>query len=344
MNELLFPIFLVVCASIFQGTFGIGMKYIKPLSWEAWWIIYSVVAMILFPIIWGLLVVPDLFGVISSAPSSALIKGMTFGFLWGIGGIMFGVSVSNIGVSITYGIVMGLASAVGSIVPLFQIQGFSSKPAFPYIIIGVVVMLIGVFISGVAGVKRDKAQGAAGNQIEGMKQGKAFRTGLIIAISSGVLSALLNVGFANALPIAKMAEEGGTLTRNSSLAAWVVVLFGAFIMNAGYSFILLFRNKSWSSFTVEKSGKAYLWSVLTGLFWFGALGVYGQGAALMGQIGPVVGWPMLLGLALIISNVWAFFAGEWKGAIKPFRIMLISVGILIIACIILGYSNSINIK
>jgi L-rhamnose-H+ transport protein len=298
--------------------------------------------MIFFPVIWGLIVVPDLFGVIAAAPSAALVKTMVFGFLWGIGGIMFGVSVSNVGVSITYGIVMGLASAVGSLIPLFQIEGFASSPSFPYIIAGVVVMLIGVYISGVAGVKRDKAHAAAGKVIEGIKQGKAFRVGLLIAIISGVLSALLNVGFANATPVAKLAEASGTLTRNSSLAAWVVVLFGAFIMNAGYAIILLFKNKSWRSFAVAKSGVAYRWAIVTGLLWFGALGVYGQGAALMGPIGPVVGWPILLGLALIISNILAYFAGEWKGAVKPFRLMLVSVGVLILACIILGYSNSIN--
>jgi L-rhamnose-H+ transport protein len=202
------------------------------------------------------------------------------------------------------------------------------------------VMLLGVFISGVAGVKRDKVQMAAGKQIEGIKQGKAFRTGLLIAITSGVLSALLNVGFFNAQPVALKAVEAGALTRNSSLAAWVVVLFGALIMNAGYAKILLFKNKSWGSFFVAHSSKAYLWAIATGLLWFGALGVYGQGAALMGQIGPVIGWPMLLGLALIISNVFAYFSGEWKGAKKPFQLMLLSVAILIVACIILGYSNS----
>jgi len=342
MNEMLFPIMLVIIASFFQGSFGLGMKYIKPLAWESWWIVYSVIAMFLFPVIWGVIVVPDLFAIIASTPSDILAKAMIFGFLWGVGGILFGVSVNNVGVSITYGIVMGLASAVGSLIPLFQIPEFSSSPAFPYILLGVGVMLVGVLISGIAGVKRDKVQQAAGNKIEGIKQGKAFRNGLILAILSGVLSALLNVGFANAAPVAKLAEAAGALTRNSSLAAWVVVLMGALIMNLGYAVILLIKNKSWSSFAVKKSGKAYVWALLTGLFWFGALGVYGQGAALMGPTGPVVGWPMLLGLALIISNIWAYFSGEWKGAAKPFRLMLLSVAVLIIACIILGFSNSIN--
>ena len=48
MNELLLPIFIVVIASIFQGTFGLGMKYVKPMAWEAWWLIHATVAMVVF--------------------------------------------------------------------------------------------------------------------------------------------------------------------------------------------------------------------------------------------------------------------------------------------------------
>jgi L-rhamnose-H+ transport protein len=340
MNEPFLPIVLVVFASFFQGTFGLGMKFIEPLAWEAWWIIYALIAMILFPCIWALIAVPNLWASITAAPSGAVWSGMLFGFLWGVGGIMFGISIGYVGVSLTYGIVMGLAASFGSLVPLAQIPDVGSNPALPFVIIGVVVMLIGVALSAYAGVRRDQIQAAHGKEIVGIKQGKAFQIGLVIAITSGVLSALLNVGFANAIPVAKSAEAMGALTRNSSLAAWVVVLCGAFIMNAGYAVILLIKNKTWSSFVVQRSSKAYMWAVLTGLFWFGALGVYGQGAALMGAIGPVIGWPMLLGLALIISNFWAVRAGEWEKASGPLKMMIVSVAVLIIACIILGYSNS----
>jgi L-rhamnose-H+ transport protein len=338
--ELLFPFLLVIFASFFQGTFGLGMKYIEPMSWEAWWIVYSVIAMILFPGIWALIVIPDLWGSIAAVPSSAVWGGMLYGFLWGVGGIMFGISVGYIGVSITYGIVMGLAASVGSLVPLMQIPNIGSNPALPIVIIGVLVMLVGVAMSAIAGIKRDSVQAAAGKEIAGIKTGAEFRKGLVIATVCGALSALLNVGFANALPIAAAAESLGAITRNSSLAAWVVVLFGAFIMNAGYAVVLLIKNNSWGTFAAANSGKAWKWAILTGIFWFAALGVYGQGAALLGSIGPVIGWPMLLGLALIISNVWAVRTGEWEGAQGPFRLMLGGVAVLIVACIILGYSNT----
>ena len=326
------PFLLVIFASFFQGTFGLGMKYMAPLKWESWWLVHVTVAMVAFPLIWALIVVPDLFEVIGAAPANAIFVAALFGFLWGVGGIMFGVSVPYIGLSLTMGIVMGLASSVGSLIPLFQMENTTSNPAFPVVLAGVFVMLIGVAITAIAGLRRDTVK-----QDEG--QSSNIVKGITIAAICGVLSALLNVGFANATPVAKVAEASGVITRNSSLAAWVVVFIGAFLMNAGYAVVLLIKNKSWGSFGVAKPGKAYIWAVIAGLCWFAALGIYGQGSALLGEIGPVIGWPILLGLSLIISNIWAYSAGEWKGANKAFRLLLLGLLVLILASFILGYAN-----
>jgi L-rhamnose-H+ transport protein len=333
METTFLPFLLVIFASLFQGSFGLGMKYMAPLKWESWWLVHATIAMVLFPLAWALIVVPDLFGIIGAAPSNAILIAMLFGFLWGIGGILFGVSIPFIGISLTYGVVMGLASSVGSLIPLFQMEDATSQPAFPYVIAGVLVMLVGVAITAVAGIQRDKLKSADGKS-------KNIVTGLVIASVCGVLSALLNVGFANAAPVAKLAESAGILTRNSSLAAWVVVLAGAYLMNAGYAVFLLIKNKSWSSFGVARSRKAYMWAIVAGLCWFAALGVYGQGSALLGDIGPVIGWPILLGLSLIISNLWAYLSGEWKGASKPFRLLLLGLLVLIAASVILGLANN----
>lgn len=335
MEFAVIPLALVLLASIFQGTFGLGMKFMSPLKWEAWWLVHATVAMLIVPVVWASIVVPDLFGVISSAPSQAIWIGALFGFLWGIGGIMFGKSIPYIGISLTYGIVMGSCSAVGSLIPLFQIESATSLPAFPLIIVGVIVMLIGVAVTAYAGVKRDKITQKENTGAINLK------VGLTIAIISGVLSALLNVGFVNAQPVGETAEAAGVIARNSSLAVWVVVLVGAYVMNAGYAIVLLTKNRTWSSFSVPNSGKAYMWAIVAGLFWFGALGIYGQGATLMGDMGPVIGWPILLGVSLIVSNIWAYLNNEWKGASKPFAWLLFGLLILIVATAILGYSNGV---
>ena len=332
--ELFLPFLLLIFASFFQGTFGLGMKYMNPMSWESWWVIHVLVAMILFPMIWAYVVIPDLFEIISSSPKDAIYSAMLYGFLWGIGGIMFGVSVPYIGLSLTMGIVMGLAGSAGSLIPLFQIENATSQPSFPYIIGGLIISLIGVAITAKAGIDRDKL-------INSSSKSKNILKGLLIAVACGLLSSLLNVGFANAAPIAEKAQEFGVITRNSSLAAWVVVLCGAFIMNFSYALILLFKNNTWSTFALKNSLNAYKWSFIAGFCWFAALGVYGQGAALLGEIGPVIGWPILLGLSLIISNYWAYKAGEWNNAKKPFNKLLIGLFVLIISAVVLGLGNSV---
>ena len=332
--ELFLPFLLLIFASFFQGTFGLGMKYMNPMSWESWWVIHVLVAMILFPMIWAYIVIPDLFDIIASSPKDAIYSAMLYGFLWGIGGIMFGVSVPYIGLSLTMGIVMGLAGSAGSLIPLFQIENATSQPSFPYIIGGLIISLIGVAITAKAGIDRDKL-------INSSSKSKNILKGLLIAVTCGLLSSLLNVGFANAAPIAEKAQEFGVITRNSSLAAWVVVLWGAFIMNFSYAVLLLFKNNSWITFSLKNSLNAYKWSLIAGFCWFAALGVYGQGAALLGEIGPVIGWPILLGLSLIISNYWAYNAGEWDNAQKPFNKLLIGLFVLIISAVVLGLGNSV---
>ena len=332
--ELFLPFLLLIFASFFQGTFGLGMKYMNPMSWESWWVIHVLVAMIIFPMIWAYIVIPDLFDIIASSPKDAIYSAMLYGFLWGIGGIMFGVSVPYIGLSLTMGIVMGLAGSAGSLIPLFQIENATSQPSFPYIIGGLIISLIGVAITAKAGIDRDKLT-------NNPNKSKNILKGLLIAVTCGLLSSLLNVGFANAAPIAEKAQEFGVITRNSSLAAWVVVLWGAFIMNFSYAVLLLFKNNSWTTFSFKNSLNAYKWSFIAGFCWFAALGVYGQGAALLGEIGPVIGWPILLGLSLIISNYWAYKAGEWKNANKPFNKLLLGLFVLIISAVVLGLGNSV---
>lgn len=332
--ELFLPFLLLIFASFFQGTFGLGMKYMNPMSWESWWVVHVLVAMILFPMIWAIVAIPDLFEIISNSPKDAIYLAMLFGFLWGIGGIMFGVSVPYIGLSLTMGIVMGLAGSAGSLIPLFQIENATSQPSFPYIIAGLLISLIGVAITAKAGIERDKLLSSDNKSSNIVK-------GILIAVTCGLLSSLLNVGFANAAPIAEKAQEYGVIARNSSLAAWVVVLLGAFMMNFGYAIFLLIKNNSWNTFSLKYAKNAYKWSFIAGFCWFAALGVYGQGAALLGEIGPVIGWPILLGLSLIISNYWAYRAGEWKNARKPFNKLLLGLLVLIISAVVLGLGNSV---
>lgn len=331
---------LILIASFFLGTFGIGMKYNKPLAWENFWSIHAIIGMIIVPTIWALLVVPHLWQVIFSAPAPALFKCMFFGFLWGIGGMLFGMSVKYVGVSLTYGVVMGVCGVLGSVVPLLQIPDAANNPGFKYVLLGNFVMLAGVGFCALAGIKRERRHTVAGTVTEGIQSGKGFKIGLIIVIASGVLSSFINIGFANAGPIVKNAISMGTLPRNASLAAWVVILFGAFIFNACYVVIEMTRNKTWHLYVAKNTANAYKWAIISAVLFFGYAGIYGQGTVLLGNIGPVVGWPVLLSLSLIFSNLWAVKTGEWKGNRNLLGLVILGVVLLITASLILTYANT----
>ncbi|UMB61689.1 rhamnose/proton symporter RhaT [Lutibacter sp. A80] len=337
MESIFLPFLLVIFASIFQGSFGLGMKFMNPLKWEAWWLVHSIFAMILIPTIWAYFVTPDLYNVVTSAPTEDILKAMAFGALWGIGGIMFGKSVPYIGISLTYGIVMGVCAAAGGLIPLFtatDVEYQKMAPALPYILGGVAIMLIGVAITAYAGVKKDKIKSITKTTGEKVN----LKLGLIIAIISGFLSAFLAIGFTAGSAIGDLAQNAGAISRNSSLAIWVVVLWGGFAINAGYAVFLLFKNNTWSSFTTPNASKAYMWSIIAGILWFGALGIYGQGATLMGSLGDVIAWPIMLGLSLIVGNIWSYLNKEWEGAKKPFYTMLFGVLVIIVAVVVMGYS------
>lgn len=347
MESIVLPFLLIIVASFFQGSFGVGMKYMSPLKWENWWLVHVSIAMVLFPLLWTCLsvsgymtVIEDVFAdpVAQRAASIAIL----FGFLWGIGGIMFGVSVPYIGLSLTMGIVMGIAGTLGALIPLLQNPNATSLPQFPYVIAGLGITIIGVVLTAKAGIDRDKMQGTSS-----LSGGNIIK-GIIIAVVCGALSSLLAVGHTNVNDdVTLIAENYGINGRNASLIAWLIVFIGAYAMNALYSLVLIVKNNSWSNFSVAGSKKAYMWSIIAGLCWFAALGLYGQGAALMNgasenNLGNIVGWPMLLGLSLIVSNIWAYRSGEWKGAKKPFNVLLVGLVVLILASVILGYSNSLN--
>jgi len=334
-------IFLLLCAGFAQGTFGLGMKKQAPLKWESFWLIYSLMGMVLVPLIWGLLSSGVFFQSIAATPWQTIVKALVLGFLWGIGGIMFGLSVRMMGVSITMGVVMGLAGGLGAIIPLLGIQGVGSDPSLPYVLIGVGVMLVGVWLTALSGINREKEQNASQHG-----ENKNLTKGIILVVVTGVLSSLLNIGFEVAEPIRSQAQLLGATPEGASLPARAVVVFGGFLMNAGYAVWLLCRNRTWGDLWLFSASapkgalKAAGWAKITGILWFLPLGLAGIVAAKLGSMGNAITWPVMLGLSLIFGNLWGYLSGEWKGAKRAFTLMIFSAVVIIIACLILTFKDS----
>jgi L-rhamnose-H+ transport protein len=356
VSALTVSILVLVLAGFLQGTFGLGMKKFAPLAWEAYWLVFSIAGMIVIPALWATATVAHPWGAIGAVEPSLVLKVMLYGACWGVGAIMFGMGVNYVGMTLTNGIAMGLAAALGSLVPMMMNERLVLNPATLMILLANLVMVIGVAIATWAGIGRDRLQAVGGKAIAGIQTGRLFWLGLVFCIASGVASAMLNIGNVAAEKISQAAVKAGeaavkaggdlpvealeTLKRNASILPWVVIFWGGAIVNIIYVLFLLVKNRSFHTYRARGAAKGVFWALATALLWFFALAAFGQGKTLMGPLGNVVGWPMFLALALVVSNVWGILSGEWKDSPRPLATMLAGSAVLVASAMLLGYANS----
>jgi L-rhamnose-H+ transport protein len=142
-----------------------------------------------------------------------------------------------------------------------------------------------------------------------------FGVGLLICVFSGIFSAMLNFSFVFGKPMQQMALSLGASDTMSANAIWSLALSAGFIINAAYCIYLLQRNNTWHLFSSPKVPMAYwLGAVVMGLVWYGGVAGYGMGAAALGTLGAIWGWPLYMAMTIIAANAWGAATGEWHGA------------------------------
>ncbi|MEF2965460.1 L-rhamnose/proton symporter RhaT [Paenibacillus sp. M1] len=339
---MIYGFLLLLLASFFQGSFGLGMKKYRPFSWEAFWVLFSVVGILLIPIGWTWLEVPEFMDYIRETPAEVLGLAAFCGLLWGISSILFGKAVDTVGVSLTYGVNMGISASLGSLIPLIIFGNIPVLRSFILLLVGMVIMLVGVVVITKAGLDKEKSlktksspQGNAGAKAE-----NSLSKGLIMAFLAGLGSAAMNIGFAYANKSLDIAASHGVAEINASLIPWVITLSGGFVANFVYALLMLIKNRTYRDYTAPGSGKAYVKAIVTSFVWFFALGLYAKATVMLGPIGSSVGWLAFNGLALIVSNAWGLKDGEWKGFAKPKQWLLAGNAILIVSWIVVGISNA----
>lgn len=335
-----FLVLLLAC--VFQGSFGICFKKYQPFSWEAFWVLFSVIGVLCIPHIWCMIEVPNYFSYIAATPKTTLVLGALSGFFWGISSIWYSKAIDMIGVSLVTGINLGLSNLLGSFVPMIILGTYPSAQVMIVLLLGQVILLGGVLVLSKAGFMKN-GTGRDREEKAGAANGGSslFITGLVMALASGAGSAAINIGATAANYPVTLAVQAGVNPTSASLLSWVVVFAGGFLANFVYAMSKLIKNKTYTDYTKPGCGKAYCKVVLTSIVWFSALAIYGKATALLGTLGPVVGWVAFNGLALIIANAWGFLDGEWKGFEKAKRVALYGNAVIIAALVVVGISNGI---
>lgn len=147
-------ILLIALGSIGAASFYVPFKKVKSWAWESYWIVQGLFAWIIIPWIFAFIFIPEgeLMPIVHEAPSDAKLMAVFFGFLWGFGGLTFGLSLRYLGVALGQSIALGLCAAFGTLLPpVIAGENLFGTPGGILTVDGVSITVAGIIIIGYDG-------------------------------------------------------------------------------------------------------------------------------------------------------------------------------------------------
>jgi L-rhamnose-H+ transport protein len=326
-----YGIILAVSAGLINGLFALPMKAAKKWSWENSWLPFTLLALVVFPWLTAAGTVPNFCTAYQNVGAVDILIAIVWGMAVYTGSLIFGVSLSYIGTSLAFTLLVGTMNIVGVFLPILVFNPeVLGKAGGKWIM---------------AGKLKERAQGGENTSGIGDKVKRSAAVGMLMAILGGALSGLLslglNMGWAKAISKAAV-DFGGANPSNATNAILAFVLLGGSIPNIIYCIYLLSKNKTWQRYSLAATAPYWLVILLMGIMYSGSVALWGTSTspAMFGKLGPSVGWALFIGMIVIGSSIGGFATGEWKNAGgKPVRIMLSGLSIIILSMILIAYGN-----
>jgi L-rhamnose-H+ transport protein len=304
---------LVLLGGILQGLFPVPMKFVRRWKYENIWLVFALSGLVIFPWLLTAITVPHLGEIYRLTPTRSMVAIAGFGLCWGAGATLTGLGLSMLGIGLGFAIILGLSASIGSLVPLLALTPAKAGTSQGHLyFLGTVVMLVGIGVAARAGALRDQVQKANGDD-RGVTVKGSFLAGLAVAIVAGLLSSMLNFSYAFGTEALTEARHWGASPVWMANVVAAPATSGGFVANFLYCVYLLRKNSSGKNFLIPELRINWLYGAAMGAFWFGGLAVYGLGIYRMGELGTVLGWPLLMGAIIITSNAAGFLTGEWRG-------------------------------
>ncbi|HMI50565.1 MAG TPA: L-rhamnose/proton symporter RhaT [Candidatus Saccharimonadales bacterium] len=229
-----------------SGSFYVPYRHVKAWSWETYWLVGGFFSWIIVPWILALFMTSDLVRVLRETPGGALLWSYTFGVLWGLGGLTFGLTMRYLGMSLGMAVALGYTAAFGTLMPpIFRGQFVSEvlgTRSGLVILAGVGICMLGIVFAGGAGISKEKEMSE--EQKRASIKEFSLKKGLLVATFSGVMSACFAYGLAAGDPIKEITLRHGTPVLWQGLPVLVVVLLGGFTTNFIWCVMLNVRNRT----------------------------------------------------------------------------------------------------
>lgn len=336
-SSIVFGFALILIAGVTQGAFVLPMKYTRAWKWEHLWFWFSVIAFFILPAVVAWVTVPKLGLVYSLAPFKEIILVAVFGLAWGAGSVLFGLGVDALGMALGFSMMTGLYTALGAFIPLVLLTpDLVFRRSGLMVIVGNIVVVVAVIVCAIAGKERDKTtKTKSASGMIGPK--RSFPVAFTICIASGILSCMLNFGYAFGADVMKAAVTMGATKDNAVNAMWLVLIPAGGLLNVGYCLYLLRKNKSWERLVGRATSIDWAGAWIMGFLWTGSVILYGWGANDFGRLGASLGWSLWNAILIVTTFVCGLLTHEWEGVRgRPFRLLVVGIVILIVGMFILG--------
>jgi L-rhamnose-H+ transport protein len=336
MSNTVEAIVLVLCAAIMNASYSLPMKLNKKWQWEHSWFAFSILGVAVVPTIIALLTVPNLWSTYATVSAGTLAAMVLFGASWGVSLVFFGLALTRLGLAITFAVCLGTSAAVGALTPLIaQHSDLIMTRQGGLIFLGVLAIIIGVTLCGLAGKHREAALQQASSDTR-----KGFWGGFLLAFVSGILGSMLNLGLAFGGSIQRAAQQQGASQAMMSNAVWLPCLYAGFLPGVIYCYILMRKNGNLGKLLLPGTWYYWLAGATMGFLWFGSIILYSISTVKLGDLGTSIGWPLFLASIVVASTIFGALTGEWdKTGTRPIRTMIMGVSFLVLAIAILSYAG-----
>jgi L-rhamnose-H+ transport protein len=336
-------ILLLIVGGFSAASFYVPSYKVKKWTWETYWITLGFVAWMIMPTVAALITTPDPWAILGASPAKNMALAYLFGVLWGFGGLMCGLALRYLGLSLGQSISLGVCAIVGTLVPAaldHKLGLLVTTTPGAVVLLGFLVCLVGIALCGWAGVLKERM--LSDQQKKESIKDFALVKGMIVAILGGIMSASMALAFTAGKPIADEAVRAGTTEVFSNMPLLILALAGGFTTNFISTMILTAKNKAFGDYVVQPQNTLllnYFLAIISGVMWYGQYFFFGTGATKMGDYG-FAGWSIFMAAIIIFSNIWGVLLREWKLVDRRTRVYLwLGIAVLIISVIMIGIGD-----
>ena len=165
--QTLIGIFFHFIGGAASGSFYIPFKKVRGWAWESYWIVGGLFSWLIVPPLAAWLTVPHFTEIIRQASPAAFGWTFFWGLLWGVGGLLYGLGVRYLGMSLGQFGVAGVYIRVRGAGAFYLLQFVPTpgKTSFHellssnwgrIVLAGVALCLAGIYICGRAGVLKER--------------------------------------------------------------------------------------------------------------------------------------------------------------------------------------------